>query len=329
MQTVQVGRTDRTTTQLGFGCSSLMGGLNRTESLAILEAAFNAGICHFDVAPMYGFGQAEACLGEFLARHHGQATVTTKYGISVPARQSVAAFARSIARPLIKALPELKRGLTSAAVRATGGVAKASFTAVEARQSLDGSLRSLRTDHIDIWLLHDPLLADLHDDRLLRLMQDSVLAGKVGAFGVGGDRVAIDEIAGAKIEYLPVVQFAWSVLDGPVADTESFRIHHRALTDNFRSLHQQLLADRARCARWSELAGADLAQTETLPVLMLKAALLQNPHGIVLFSSKRSDHIRRNVEVAGDATLEAPARRLYALVQEEMTPSGWNARAAG
>jgi hypothetical protein len=38
---------------------------------------------------------------------------------------------------------------------------------------------------------------------------------------------------------------------------------------------------------------------------------------VILFSSKRPAHIRQNVEVAEDAALVAPARRLYALVQRE------------
>ena len=330
MQTVQVGTTGRTTTQLGYGCSSLMGAMGRAESLAILEAAFDAGIRHFDIAPMYGYGQAESVVGEFLARHGSEATVTTKYGIPPAKRQGLIGLARSVARPVVKAMPGLKRGLTTAATKATGGGPKASFTAAEARESLDRSLRELRTDRIDIWLLHDATLADLHDEALLCLMQDSAAAGKIGTFGVGGDRAAIDEIVAVRPEYLPVVQFAWSVLDTPVPATKSFRIHHRALTDNFRRLHEQLIGDKARCTQWSGLVGSDLADPSALSALMLKAALLENPGGIVLFSSKSAEHIRNNVAVAADATLESPARRLYALVQSESTAANpWNERAAG
>ena len=67
MDTINLGTTGKTTTRLGYGCSSLMGGMSHKESLAALEAAFDVGIRHFDVAPMYGYGQAEGCLGEFLA----------------------------------------------------------------------------------------------------------------------------------------------------------------------------------------------------------------------------------------------------------------------
>jgi hypothetical protein len=307
-----------------------MGAMGRVESLAVLEAAFDAGIRHFDVAPMYGYGQAESVLGEFVVRHPGQTTLTTKYGIPAAKHQGLIGLARSVARPIVRAMPSLKRGLTSAAAKATSPGPKANFTAAEARESLERSLRELKTDHIDIWLLHDATLADLHDEGLLRFMQDSVTAGKIGAFGVGGERAAVDEIAAIRPQYLPVLQFAWSVLDVPVPPIESFRIHHRALTNNFRSLHQQLLGDNPRCTRWSGFVGSDLADPQALSALMLKAALLENPDGILLFSSKRAGHIRNNVAVAEDATLESPARRLYALIQSETTSnSPWKARAAG
>ena len=329
MQTVQVGTSGRTTTRLGYGCSSLMGAMGRAESLAILEAAFDAGIRHFDVAPMYGYGQAESVLGEFLARHAGHVTVTTKYGIPPAKRQGLISMARSVARPIVRAVPGLKRGLTSAAAKATSPGLKAAFTAGEARESLDRSLRELKTDRIDIWLLHDATLADLHDEGLLRLMQQSVAAGKIGTFGIGSDRSAIDEIAASRPQYLPVAQFAWSVLDIPMPATSSFRIHHRALTDKLRTLHQELFADKARCTRWSGLVGSDLSDPQALAALMLKAALLENPEGIVLFSSKSPAHISNNVRVAEDRSLESPARRLYELIQSEVSTAAWNGRAAG
>jgi D-threo-aldose 1-dehydrogenase len=330
MQTVQVGHTGSTTTQLGYGCSSLMGSMGRAGSLIILETAFDSGIRHFDVAPMYGYGQAEGVLGEFLARHPGQITVTTKYGIPPATRQGAISIARAIARPIVNALPGLKRGLTSAASKATSAGRKASFTASEARESLDRSLRELKIERIDIWLLHDATLADLHDEALLRLMEDSVTAGKIGTFGVGSERAAIYEIAAAQPRFLPVIQFAWSVLDAAVPDTNSFRIHHRALTENFRCLHRQLLEDQARCSRWSGLVGSDLSDPRSLAALMLKAALLENPTGIVLFSSKSAQHIHDNVAVAENATLEAPARRLYELLQAQVSPANSHqVRAAG
>ena len=84
MEQIRLASSGRETTRLGYGCSSIMGALGRRQSLRLLEAAYDAGIRHFDVAPMYGYGEAESCLGEFLQRHPGQLTVTTKYGIAPP-----------------------------------------------------------------------------------------------------------------------------------------------------------------------------------------------------------------------------------------------------
>src|ERR1017187_3567692 len=105
MDRIELGTKGRTTTRLGFGCSSLMGAMGRRESSAMLETAFDAGIRHFDVAPMYGFGHAEGCLGEFLGRHRGEVTVTTKYGIPPVRGQGWMGLARAAARPVGRALP--------------------------------------------------------------------------------------------------------------------------------------------------------------------------------------------------------------------------------
>lgn len=284
----------------------------------MLEAAFDAGIRHYDVAPMYGFGQAEGCLGEFLQRHRADVTVTTKYGIPPAKNQGMIGLARSIARPLVKALPGLKRGLTSVAAKATQPEAKASFTPEQARASLGRSLAELKTDRIDVWLLHEATTEDLRGDGLLRLLQDAVATGKIGAFGVGSERHKIEALLVEHPAYCATVQCEWSVIDAPLPAMESFRIHHRALTDNFRALHAKLTADKAQCGVWSQEVGADLADREVLAALMLKASLVENPASVILFSSKNPAHMRHNVEVAGDAALASPARRLYALVQSSV-----------
>ncbi|HEV2619779.1 MAG TPA: aldo/keto reductase, partial [Acidobacteriaceae bacterium] len=271
---------------MGYGCSSLMGALGRNDSMALLEAAFDAGIRHFDVAPMYGYGQAESCVGEFLSRHRADVTVTTKYGIPPAKHQGVIGLARSMVRPVIKAMPGLKQSLSKMAGRATRSAEKSSFTAGQAKDALDRSLRELRTDRIDVWLLHEVTAEDLQDEALLRLLEDSVAAGTVGTFGVGSEREKIDALMAARAGYCRTVQFEWSVMDAPVREMKSFRIHHRALTDNFRRLYAELVSDEIRLARWSEATNRDLRDRETLAVLMLKASLVENSGSIVLFSSK-------------------------------------------
>ena len=176
----------------------------------------------------------------------------------------------------------------------------------------------MRTDHIDVWLLHEATVEDLGDEAVLRLLEDAVVSGKIGTFGVGSERTRVVTLLSARPEYCATVQFEWSVMDPPVRPMKSFHMHHRALTENIGELHARLVQEKASCAEWSREVGADLADRPALAALMLKAALEENPESVILFSSKRPAHIRQNVEVAGDAALEAPARRLYALVQREI-----------
>ena len=317
MQTIPLGESGRETTRLGFGCSSVMGALGRGDSLKMLEAAYDAGLRHFDVAPSYGFGEAEACLGEFLARHAGELTVTTKYGVPAEAK-SWKSTARNMLRPLLKAAPGLKKRLQGAAAGVSGPAGeKMAFTVADARASLERSLRSLRVERVDIWLLHEAEAEDLADDALLRFLEEARAAGKVGSYGVGSDRDKIMVLERERAAYCPVLQYEWSVLDPLIAPGASFRIHHRALTENFRALHEALAGDEARAKRWSEHCDADLRDAEVLARLMLKASLVANPDSVVLFSSKRPEHVRGNAAIADDAGAADKALRLYALVRAE------------
>ncbi len=317
MKTLPLATTGRTSTQLGFGCSSLMGATGRRESLALLEHAFAAGIRHFDVAPMYGYGAAEGCLGEFLTLHPGQITVTTKYGIAPPKNQGLLRTARRAVGPALKLVPGLKRRLASAANTVTAAEPKAPFTAAAARASIEHSLAQLRTDRLDLLLLHEAEAADLTDDNLLRLLQTFVQEGKIGAFGCGSSADKIPALLADRPGYCPVLQFEWSVLDKPLGPITAFTLHHRSLTANFAELSTALQQDPSRRQRWSAEIGADLAQPGTLASLMLKAALVHNPDSIILVSSRNRHHIDENVRVAGDPTLAEPARTLYTVVQRE------------
>lgn len=328
METITLGSA--TTTRLGFGGSSIMGALNRSQSLALLESAYDAGIRHFDTAPMYGYGEAESCLGEFVARHLGEVTVATKFGIPPEGRNALRSAGRAIARPLLQAAPGVKklvRGVLQARRGQPSTAAPAApqpnpiFTAEAARASLEASLRALRTDHIDLWLLHEVRAIDLPanaaEDELLRFMESAVRDGKVGMIGVGSDREAAPALLNQHPGYCQAVQQEWSVFD-PLGDEDAaFHLYHRALSSRFGTLLGELKANAPMRKRWSEATGQDLASAGTLARLMLRASYVLHPNSIVLFSSKDKKHIGDNVAVAGDASLDGAARALYQLVRQE------------
>jgi D-threo-aldose 1-dehydrogenase len=317
MEQIALGTSGRHTTRLGFGCGSIMGVLGRHDSLKLLESAFDAGIRHFDVAPRYGYGEAESCLGEFLQRHPGQVTVTTKYGILPPKNISLVSLGRRIAGPVIKKIPGFKKRLAKVAKATTPNAERPSFTAAQARTSLNNSLAHLRTNHIDLWLLHDVEAGDLHDDTLLHLMEELVQQGTIGTFGIGTHSDKVPALLTEHPAYCRTLQYEWSIFDDAIKSSAPFRIHHRSLANHFHDLHHALAKNKPLCQRWSASTDTDLSDPATLARLMLKASLVMNPASLVLFSSKNPKHIQANAQAALDTTLEPPARRLYELVQSE------------
>ena len=317
MQTIPLANTNRHTTRLGFGCGSIMGATNHRDSLKLLETAYEAGIRHFDVAPMYGYGEAESCLGDFLERHRGQITVATKYGIAPPKKSAIIKLGRRIAGPILEQLPSLKHNLAKAANAATRNPERPPFTAPEAKASLERSLIALRTGHIYLWLLHEATAADLQDDTLLSLLEAEVKRGTISAFGIGSSANKIPGLLATHPAYCRTLQYEWSVLDVPIEPSAPFRIHHGALTKNFHAIHKSIINNKLLCQRWSASTNTDLRNAEALASLMLKASLVMNPTSIILFSSKKPAHIHANAHTAADTTLELPARQLYNLVQTE------------
>ena len=295
----------RTTTQLGFGCAYLLGpGLDRQTSLRLLAAAYDAGIRHFDTARLYGQGQSEALLGEFL-RKRPDATVTTKFGIEPPnlLQRGFTAAARRV--PALQPAARLLRG--SGKVR---------FTAANARASLERSLRALGREHIDIFLLHEAVPDDLRDQCLLRFLEDAQVAGKIGAFGVGGEYDQVPELFAKRRAFASVLQFEHSIFGEHLELPDILRVQYRTFGPAARLLLDAFQRDRALAWWWSEMTGMDLQEPRNLSRLLLRAALDEYPRALTLFSSSREQHIYDNAAVAQDSRLSDPALRLRRLVHE-------------
>ena len=70
------------TSALGLGCAAMLGRTGRRDSLAVLGAAYDAGITFYDTARSYGYGACEGLLGEFFAgRKRESIILCTKFGI--------------------------------------------------------------------------------------------------------------------------------------------------------------------------------------------------------------------------------------------------------
>jgi len=125
MERRTLGTSGLTVSAVGLGCmgmSDFYSGRDDAESLATLERALALGVTFLDTAEMYGPYANEELLGRFLKGRRGQVELATKFGI-----------VRDPADPA-------RRGLDG--------------SAANVRRSIEGSLRRLQTDHVDLYYLH-------------------------------------------------------------------------------------------------------------------------------------------------------------------------------
>jgi aryl-alcohol dehydrogenase-like predicted oxidoreductase len=304
---IVVPGTDVRLPSYGYGCAALMARTTRAESVRLLEAAFDAGVTHFDVARSYGYGEAESAVGDLLARHRDAVTVTTKLGIAPPRRTAGLRAARTVARRLAAGSARLRPLLRAGASRM---VSSGRFSVEEARASVERSLRELRTDAVDVLLLHDCEPGELHDD-LLEFLHGLVQAGDVRAFGVATGRDAAREIVADRPAFAPLVQVPDPLLGPPPVGLGPAVVTHSVLAQGHGRVRESL-------GRASIAVDVDVSDPAQLGRLLLALALRRNGNGTVLWSSRDVAHIRAN---AGLLHSPLPAEALDPLERVLATPT--------
>ena len=154
---IKIGKTGIDVTRLGLGgaplsgmtlASGLYGGAARDEAVKIIKRAYGLGIRYFDTAPLYGNGRSEARFAAGLgAFPRDSFVISTKAGRVLAPAKGAPAAARGALAP--DGLPELE--------------ARFDLSRDGILRSLEESLRRLKTDHIEILLLHDPDVENLED----------------------------------------------------------------------------------------------------------------------------------------------------------------------
>jgi aryl-alcohol dehydrogenase-like predicted oxidoreductase len=158
METRRIGSLD--VTLVGLGCNNFGGRLDEQRSVAVIDAALEAGITLFDTADVYGGTQSEEILGRALRGRRDHVVIATKFGL---------------------ALDDERKGASPAYVR----------------RAVEDSLRRLQTDWIDLFQLHRPDPATPIGETLAAL-DDLVRSGKVrelGCSNVSGTQLGEAEAA--------------------------------------------------------------------------------------------------------------------------------------
>jgi aryl-alcohol dehydrogenase-like predicted oxidoreductase len=179
MEYRRFGRTELKVSAIGFGCWGIGGTYGRIDESEFQRAvaqAIDNGITCFDTAEAYGMGVSEEALARALGGCRSDVVIATKFGVGYDEMPN-------------------RRDSSRARVLA----------------SIDKSLHRLRTDHVDIYLVHwpDP---NTPLDETMSALDDIVRQGKARYIGVSNFRLAQIEQA-MRLRRVDVVQYAWNMFD--------------------------------------------------------------------------------------------------------------------
>ena len=265
LASVRLANAAITTSRLAFGTSRLHY-MGHRERQRLLAAAAGLGFVHFDTSPAYGDGLAETELGQFLGNQRDRFVIATKYGI--PADPIMERWSSLV--PPLRIVGALARRIGFRQYRMPP------LTAAGLRESAERSLRRLKTDRIDILLLHEPRLERLpHPGDILEEFEKLRQGGLIRAFGLAGAWSGISKLIAAVPELAKVVQTAES--EWPA--TFSPDITYGAITGE----NQNYLAPGI---------GSEAALER------LRSALIRRPNGVVIVSTTKISNLRVLAEAA-------------------------------
>src|SRR5438876_9496115 len=153
MQKRKLGKSDLEVSAIGLGCMGMSSGYGpakeKSEMISLIRTAVERGVTFFDTAEIYGPYTNEELVGEALAPVRAQVVIATKFGIG----------------------------------RDAGGQQVQDSSPERIKQSIEGSLKRLRTDVIDLYHQHrvDP---NVPIEDVAGTITDLIRQGKVKHFGM-------------------------------------------------------------------------------------------------------------------------------------------------
>jgi D-threo-aldose 1-dehydrogenase len=287
----------RRTFPLGFGTGALLSKRrSRHEALVLVETALDHGITYFDAARMYGAGRAESILGEVAARNRDRLILVSKAGILPQSRSLLVRATGRGVRLLHNAVPSVKNyvPIPRAYLPRFG-----CFRLVDVRKSVETSLKALRTDYIDILLLHECSVSNFDDQELLHYLDDLKSEGKIRAFGIA---TGMEETAAILARYAAVpdvVQIPSAIWNMNIRKLQTMhcglKVTHSSLSGRFNVLLSRLASDEVMAAEWRSMTQVDPRDAQSFAQLLLAHAISSNPNGIVICFSSDPANIVANV----------------------------------
>ncbi len=186
METRKIGSQGLVAGAIGLGCMGMTHGYgagDEAESIATIHRALDCGVTLLDTAEMYGPLTNEELVGKAIKGRRGNVVLATKFGL----------------------------------VLASSGAMQVDGSPANARRAVEGSLRRLGVDVIDLYYLHRKD-AEVPIEDTVGAMKDLVQAGKVRFLGLS--EVGAETIRRAsKVHPVSAVQSEYSLWERGIEES--------------------------------------------------------------------------------------------------------------
>lgn len=260
--------------KIGLGTASLTSIGSYKEAINLLNVAYDMGIRHIDTAPLYGSGYAEIIVGDFLKSKRDDIFLTTKFGLD---------GSKFIFKDLIRQFLWLNKLKKSYINKSINNQLPTNVFSIETRlikkeyveKSLIKSLRKLKTDCLDAFLLHEALPQFLTEEALtfLSKAKDN---GEVKSLGIG-----------TSIEYL---------IDENFIENDLFDIYQYQGSDLFNNKLMYSKFVTSIHFQHSIFSSVNKESANINYSDLLKNALKNNENGKIIFSTRSIENLKLNLK---------------------------------
>ncbi|MDX1595946.1 MAG: aldo/keto reductase, partial [Nitrosopumilaceae archaeon] len=156
----KLGKSGLEVSEIGFGAWTIAldwwgKKIEEDEAKRMLKKAYDVGINFFETADMYGKGKSERLIGEVFSDMRDEVIISSKYGYDFSNVEQIGHAE----------LPQY-------------------FDPKFTKKALESSLERLKTDHIDVYGLHNPKLHHIRDNATFDALDELVNQDKIKSLQV-------------------------------------------------------------------------------------------------------------------------------------------------
>ncbi|MGA1868164.1 MAG: aldo/keto reductase [bacterium] len=179
----KLGQTGFEVAEIGYGTWGIGGNsygiIDDNESKRALNLAFDRGVNFYDTSDLYGNGHSEELLADVFKNVRDKVIIATKGGM----------------------LPHY------------GFKMPQDFSPQYLKNALEGSLKRLKTEYIDLYQLHSPKIEEIKDnENIIHTLQQFQEEGKIRTYGISVRSPDEGKIAIEKYNF-PVIQVNFNMID--------------------------------------------------------------------------------------------------------------------